>query len=51
MGKFEFKKVPFGLVKAPAYFQWLIDEILSGLDFTFCYFDVILIYSPNSKSH
>ena len=29
MGKFEFNRVPFGLAKAPAYFQRLINEVLS----------------------
>ena len=31
--KFEFWKVPFGLAQAPAYFKWLINTVLSGLDF------------------
>ena len=44
MGLFEFQKVLFGLVQAPAYFQQLINEVLSGLDFAFGYLDDILIY-------
>ena len=51
MGKFEFWKVPFGLTQTPAYFWWLINEFLSGLDFAFGYFDDILIYSPNPEVH
>ena len=35
MGKYEFQKGPFGLAQAPAYFQQLINEVLSGLDFAF----------------
>ena len=27
MGKFEFQKVPFGLAKAPSYFQQLVNEV------------------------
>ena len=34
-GKWEFKRCPFGLAQAPAYFQRLVNEVLSGLDFTF----------------
>ena len=51
MGKFEFQKVPFEFVQAPAYFQWLVNEVLSGLDFAFSYLDDILIYSLNQETH
>ena len=33
-GKWKFKRCPFGLAQAPAYFQRLVNEILSGLTFT-----------------
>ena len=32
-GKWEFKRCPFGLAQAPAYFQRLVNEVLSGLTF------------------
>ena len=32
-GKFEFKKVPFGLAQAPAHFHQLINEVLKGPPF------------------
>ena len=51
MGKLEFQKVPFGLAQAPSYFQWLINEVLSGLGFAFGYLDDILIYSPDPETH
>ena len=51
MGKFEFWKVPFGLAQAPAYFQQLIHEVLSSLDFAFIYLDGILIHSPVPETH
>ena len=51
MGKFEFQKVPFGLAQVPAYFQWLINEVLSSLDFPCRYLDDILIYSPDPETH
>ena len=41
-GKWEFKRCPFGLAQAPAYFQRLVNEVLSGLTFTFGYLDDIL---------
>ena len=51
MGNFELWKVPFGLAQAPAYFQWLINEVFSVLNFAFGYLDDILIYSPNAENH
>jgi transposase InsO family protein len=50
-GKWQFKRVPFGLAQAPAYFQMLINKILVGLDFAFGYLDDILIYSPDAATH
>ena len=42
-GKWEFKRCPFGLAQAPAYFQRLVKEVLSGLNFAFGYLDDILV--------
>ena len=50
-GKWEFKRCPFGLAQAPAYFQRLVNEVLSGLTFAFGYLDDILVFSPDMKSH
>ena len=50
-GKWEFKRCPFGLAQAPAYFQRLINEVLSGLTFTFGYLDDILVFSPDMETH
>jgi transposase InsO family protein len=51
-GKFEYKKVPFGLAQAPAYFQRLVNEVLSGLGHcSFAYLDDILIFSKDIQSH
>ena len=50
-GKWEFKRCPFGLAQAPAYFQRLVNEVLSGLNFTFGYLDDILIFSPDIVTH
>ena len=50
-GKWEFKRCPFGLAQAPAYFQRLVNEVLSGLTFAFGYLDDILVYSPDIETH
>ena len=50
-GKWEFKRCPFGLALAPAYFQRLVNEVLSGLTFAFGYLDDILLYSPDMEIH
>ena len=33
--KWEFKRCPFGLAQTLAYFQRLVNEVLSGLNFCF----------------
>ena len=50
-GKWEFKRCLFGLAQAPAYFQKLVNEVLSGLTFAFGYLDDILVYSPDMETH
>jgi putative transposase len=51
-GKYEFKRVPFGLAQAPAYFQMMINHTLEGLGaFAFSYLDDILIFSRDVTSH
>ena len=51
-GKWEFKRCPFGLTQAPAYFQMLVNKVLEGLDFAFFgYLDDILIFSKNMEEH
>ena len=50
-GKWEFKRCPFGLAQAPAYFQILVNEVLSGLTFAFGYLDDILVFSQDMETH
>ena len=50
-GKWEFKRCPFGLAQAPAYFQRLVNEVLSGFTFALGYLDDILVYSPDMETH
>ena len=51
LGKYQFNRVPFGLMQAPAYFQKLINDILKGCNFTMGYLDDIIIYSRSKKEH
>ena len=50
-GKWEFKRCSLGLAQAPAYFQRLVNEVLSGLTFAFGYLDDILVFSPDMETH
>ena len=51
LGKWEFKRFPFGLAQAPAYFQRLINEVLAPFDLAFGYLDDILIFSSDMETH
>ena len=50
-GKWEFKRCPFGLTQAPAYFQALVNQVLEGINFAFGYLDDTLIYSQDMEHH
>ena len=39
------------MAQAPAYFQRLGNEVLSGFTFAFGYLDDILVFRPDMKSH
>ena len=52
IGKWEFKRTPFRLSQAPAYFQLLIDKVLMGCGkFAMGYLDDIIIFSNNEIEH
>ena len=51
MGKYEFNRVPFELTQAPAYFQRLINEVLTDCNFTIGYLDDIIIFSKMEEEH
>ena len=52
MGKWQFKRMPFGLSQAPAYFQLLIDKVLMGCSsFPMGYLDDIIIFSKTEEEH
>ena len=51
LGKYQFNRVPFGLVQASAYIQKLINDVLKGCNFAMGYLDDIIIYSRSEKEH
>ena len=51
MGKFEFNRVPFDLAQVPAYFQRLINEVLTDCNFAMGYLDDIIIFSNTEEEH
>ncbi|KAK3084156.1 hypothetical protein FSP39_009188 [Pinctada imbricata] len=52
-GVFQWKRMPFGLVNAPASFQALMTQVLRGLNWKTClvYVDDILVFSANFSQH
>ena len=51
-GKYQWNVVPFGLATAVSIFQYLILQVLTGLNhFTFTYLDDILIFSTSWEEH
>jgi hypothetical protein len=50
-GLWEFLRMPFGLHNTGQSFQRFMDEVLSWLDFAFCYLDYILIGSSSTEEH
>ena len=52
-GHYEFLRMPFGLRNAPATFQRLMDQVLTGIQGTdaFIYLDDIVIYGSSLEEH
>jgi len=52
-GHYHFNRMPFGLKNAPATFQRLMDQVLSGLQGSdmFVYLDDIVIYVTSLNEH
>ena len=49
--KYEYIKVPFGLVQVPAYFQELMTGILKDFNFAITYLEEIIIFSKTPEEH
>ena len=43
--------MPFGVMNASSTFQRLIDTVLDGIPFVFCYLDDVIIASPSLQEH
>ena len=50
-GKYEYVKVQFGLMQAPAYFQELMTGILKDFPFAIVYLDDIIIFTKTPQEH
>jgi len=50
-GLYEFTAMPFGLKNAAQTFQRLMNKILQGFNFCFCYIDDLLIASSSKEEH
>ena len=50
-GLWEFLRMPFGLRNAGQTFQRMMDDVLAGLEWAFCYMDDVLIASRNHQEH
>lgn len=52
-GLWQYKRVPFGLKNAPAFFQQSMDEILGSMrwDYVLAYIDDVIIYSHSYDDH
>ena len=49
--KYEYLKVPFGLVEALAYFQELMNKVLKDFPYAIAYLDDIILYRKTAKQH
>ena len=50
-GLYRYKRLPFGILSAPAMFQKIMDTILQGIDGVMCYVDDILVTGGTEKEH
>ncbi len=50
-GLFEFLQMPFGLRNAGSSFQRMMDRVLAGIPFSYCYLDDLRIASPDLETH
>jgi hypothetical protein len=50
-GLYEFLRMPFGLRNAGSSFQRMMDRVLVGLPFAYCYLDDLRVASPDLETH
>ena len=51
LGLFQYTRLPFGVVSAPAIFQRAMDAILQGITGVICYIDDILVTGSDDEKH
>ena len=51
MGRYCYRRLPFGITSAPEIFMRKMNELLYGLDGVFTYMDDILIYGKDKSEH
>ena len=51
LGLFQYTRLPFGIVSAPAVFQQAVEKILHGIPKVICCLDDVLITAQNDKEH
>ncbi|XP_026020736.1 uncharacterized protein K02A2.6-like [Astatotilapia calliptera] len=51
MGRFCFRRLPFGITSAPEIFQRLMSTLLKGLEGTVVVMDDILVFGANKEEH
>lgn len=51
MGRFCFKRLPFGITSAPEIFYRIKSNLLKGLEGTVVVMDDILVYGADNKEH
>ena len=51
MGRYCYRRLPFGITSAPEIFMRKMNELLYGLDGVFTYMDDILIYGKDKAEH
>ena len=50
-GRFQFKRLPFGLSSAPEIFQRSMEKILVGLEGVVCMMDDVLVFGRDAEEH
>ncbi|CAF1690093.1 unnamed protein product, partial [Adineta ricciae] len=51
LGLFKYSRMPFGIANAPAIFQRVIDQVISGISNCIAYLDDTLITGANESEH
>ena len=51
LGNFSYKYLPMGLASSSAYYQRLINNVVTGLSNVFCYLDDIIVITRDFEEH